>query len=434
MYGAEDNLAVASGERRSRRGAIAWLALMLLLSILSSAEHAAGSPADARVAAIESQVADKKRAIAEIERRNADLQHGIDVNPSNTGANFSARQEIRTNARYVAVYQNELAELERTLASVRELAQGGAEPGATAKRRDRRPAPSAAEPELPPRAVDVTPSANQAPTDVATATLDRTEVRDLMRSWALGQTGVPGMGASASDEAPLTIVLDGLDWSLDWRELLGGLVLGGLAGTAVPGILNRLLRRRLPARAPVVGAMSRKWGSTAGATGSPSKQWLDLDSKATSPARIAAGGATLIAIGLVAQAAASWTGWGPSLGTPGIGGELVLLALALGLGGAAAVLWRKRAFEPAFAAGCALAIACLVPAALGLSPFGGRGAWAWLVILLVGTALELRAATVLWPLTSPRAAVDAARRTAVASAVFGAVAGLAAAALYLVSA
>ncbi len=401
---------------------------------MRATEHAYGSTADVRISSIESQIADKKRAIVELERRNAELQRGIDANPANTGANFSARQEIRTNARYVAVYQEDLEELERTLASARESAHAGAEPGVAAKRPDRRPAPSPGESLPSPKSVDVSPSENEAAADLATATLDRGAVRDLMRSWALGQSGVPGTGASPSDEAPLSIVLDGLDWSLDWRELFGGLLLGALAGAGIPGTLSRLLRRRLPARAPVVGAMSRKWVSTAGATGSPSKQWLDLDSKATTPARIAAGGAAAIALGLVAQAAGSWIGWGPGLGTPGIGGELSLLGLALALGAAAALLWRKRTFEPAFVAGCALAIACLVPAALGLSPFGGRGAWAWLVILLVGTGLELRAATALWPLTSPRATVEAARRTTVASALFGAAAGLVAAALYLVSA
>ncbi len=418
--------------RGSRWRTLAALGCALVL--LGAADRVHATPFEERAASLEAQIAEKKRAIEQIERRNADLKRGVDANPANTGANFSARQEMRTNARYVAVYQGELEQLERSLAAVRAAATAAVAEPPVKPRRPERPAvapPPVAEPVV---RDPVAPPAEPESDTTDPGTLGRGEVRELMRSWALGQSGVPGMGAYANDETPLAIVMRGLDWWLDWRELAAGLVLGALAGAAIPWATTWLLRRRLPARAPVVGAMSRKWVSAAGAAGAPSKQWLDLSTKAAAPARVAAAAAGFVALALAVQAVASWIGWGPRVGTPGIGGELVMLVVAVALAAGAMVLWRQRTFEPAFAAACGLGMACVVPAALGLSPFGGRGAWVWVAVLGVGTALEMRAATVLWPLTGPRATLDASRRTTVANTAIGAVVGLVVAALYLASA
>lgn len=419
------------------RRALRALASVVLVVLTARSGVAAPMPGE-RAATLERQIGEKKRAIEQLEKRNVDLQQAVDANPADAGANLAARQEVRQNVRYIAGYKSEIGDLERALARVR-AAEANAPPappagkaGATAKPLPRpcddraAAAVTATRTTQPVIPVPVRPGEPGA--------LDTAQVHELMRSWALGRGGVPGAATVGVGAAPLALVIGALDWTLDWRELSAGVALGAALGWGLPVGLVTILRRRRPQRAPVVGSLSRKWANLAGAAGSPSKQWSDLAAKASTPVRIAAGVDGLLAAFALASALASLGGFGASLGTPGLWGEAAEVALALAFGAVAVGLWRRQMLAAAVAGFVLAVLAAVVPLALALTPFGGPGAVAWVMLLAVGAALQVPALVALWSLATPRAVGEARGGVPMVGAAVGALVGLAGAALHLVAA
>ena len=119
--------------------------------------------------------------------------------------------------------------------------------------------------------------------------------------------------------------------------------------------------------------------------------------------RIAAGVDGLLAAFALASALASLGGFGASLGTPGLWGEAAEVALALAFGAVAVGLWRRQMLAAAVAGFVLAVLAAVVPLALALTPFGGPGAVAWVMLLAVGAALQVPALVALWSLATPRA-------------------------------
>ncbi len=427
----------------SSRRPLRALGLALAIVVASAARVVVAAPMPGeRAATLERQIAEKTRAIEQLERRNADLQQAVDANPADAGANLAARQEIRQNTRYVASYKSEVSELERVLAQLR-AAEAEAEGGASTapKRRPSAPSGPSTTPRATPRAGEDAPPAapltatrTSQPVPPDPGALDAAQVHELMRSWALGRGGVPGGSARTTGAAPLALVIGALDWRLDWRELSVGAALGAVLGWGLPIALLAVLRRRRPQRGPVVGSVSRKWASLAGAAGTPSKQWSDLAAKASTPVRLAAGASAAMAGTLVFVLLASLGGFGASIGTPGLWGEAVGAVLALALAAAAVVTWRRRSLAAALGAFAVAVLAAAVPTGLALTSFGGPGAVAAGVLLALAAALQLPAITALWSLATPRAVGEARSVVAVAGALTGALVGLAGAALHLLAA
>jgi hypothetical protein len=446
--------------------ALAWMALAGRAHADSTAERAAG---------LEALIAEKKHAIQALERKNADIQSELDANPLDPGGGFSARTQIRANQRYIAGYEVEITSYERQLAAIRSLAateepsrshaapsprpSNGAASGA--------PPPSAAlPPAAAPRSAAVTaasaaaapiPSPIPSTSDAGDAAhdagrnddgpdvgqdggedvgLDPTRVHELVGHWARGEdASVLGARALiAAPRAPLAFVLGGLDWSLDWRELSAGASIGAVAGAALPMIVALLLARRLPARAPVVGSTGRKGTTRTNVTGSPSRQWVELAEQSALAVRCAGFAGLALAGFAMLQALAPWLGLGGELAPPGAWGPALFGAGAIAIGGASWAIWRKRVLGAALAAPIALVLVLAVGVARAMSPFGGAGTLAWIVVLAVTALLQTPAVACLWRLSGPRSAQRTARNVSPVTLAVGALAGLGCAVFVLVSA
>ncbi len=423
---------------RRRRVAIAWLAMCVALVTLGGPRLARGGQSAAdRVKALEGTVAQRRQAAQALEHENAEIQANIDAHPLDTGGGFSSRQQIHINQRTIDAYHAEIESLERQLVSAREAAAAEAAAprpsrAAAASRPDSvKPGGGGASPSAGSGTAEASPPPRLTEPPIARVTglgsgLDTAQVHELMRTWAHGETGVPGVSSALGlIESPLAVVMSGLDWSLDWRELSAGAGLGALVGALLPIGITALLKRFFPQRAPLIGTLSRKWTTVSAVSGSPSKQWVELSERSEQPVRWAATAAALVAAAVLAQAVASWFGFGAGLGTRRPWGEVVLLAVAVLLAIAAAGVFRKRSYLVALGLLSVSLAALAVPVARALTPFGGRGSVAWTALLAIATCLQVPAIRYLWQLASPRAVSAAPRQVAGFSAAWGLLVGFA---------